>query len=109
MGARRTREEWSGLVDELEASGASVQRFCAKRRIRVASLKWWRWRLRSDRSSAALARPGVRLLPVDVIDVAPLARPTTLVVAISGSELRVEVGTDVEYVGALVSALRSRC
>lgn len=108
MGARRTRGEWSGLVDELGASGDSMQRFCAKHRIRVSRLKWWRWRLGSERSSAALARPGVRLLPVDVVDVAPL-QPATLVVTISGAELRVEVGTDVEYVGALVSALRSRC
>jgi hypothetical protein len=30
-------------------------------------------------------------------------------VFVSGAELRVEIGTDVEYVGALVSALRSRC
>jgi hypothetical protein len=108
MRARRTREEWSGLVDELEASGESVHRFCAKHRLRVASLKWWRWRLRSERRSAALAKPGVRLLPVDVVDLAPV-HPTRLVVAISGVELRVEVGTDVEYVGALVSALRARC
>lgn len=108
MGARRTREEWAGLVDELETSGDSLQRFCAKHRLRVASLKWWRWRLRSERSSTGLAKPGVRLLPVDVVDVAPL-QPTSLVVAITGAELRVEVGTDVEYVGALVSALRSRC
>jgi hypothetical protein len=106
MGARRTRAEWSGLVDELEASGDSMQRFCAKHQIRIASLKWWRWRLRTERSSTA--KPGVRLLPVDVVDVAAL-RPTSVLVAVSGAELRVEVGTDVEYVGALVSALRSRC
>lgn len=108
MGARRTREEWSGLVGELEASGDSVQRFCEKRRLSVSSLKWWRWRLRNERGSVALARSGVRLLPVDVVDVAP-PRPTTLVVAISGAELRIEVGTDVEYVAALASALRARC
>lgn len=108
MGARRTREEWASLVDEFEASGESVQRFCTKHRLRVASLKWWRWRLRSERRSTALAKPDVRLLPVDIVDVAPL-RPTTVVVGISGAELRVEVGTDVDYVSALVSALRSRC
>jgi hypothetical protein len=108
MGARRTREEWSGLVDELETSGESVQRFCAKHRVRLSRLKWWRWRLRSERRSAGLAQPGVRLLPVDVVDVASL-RPASLVVAISGAELRIEMGTDVEYVGALVTALRSRC
>jgi hypothetical protein len=43
---------------------------------------------------------------VDVVDVAP-PRRTALVVAISGAELRVEVGTDVEYVAVLASALRA--
>lgn len=99
MGARRTREEWSGLVEELEASGESIGRFCAKRRLSVSSLKWWRWRLRSERRSAALVTTGVRLLPVDVVDLAPV-RPTTISVAVPGAELRIEVGTDVEYVGA---------
>jgi hypothetical protein len=108
MGARRTREAWSGLVDEFEASGESMQRFCAKHRVQVGRLKWWRWRLRSERSSTGPAKPVVRLLPVDVVEVAPHP-PTSLVVAISGVELRVEVGTDVGYVGALVSALCSRC
>ena len=45
---------------------------------------------------------------MDVIDVAPL-RLVMFVIAASGVEIRVEVGTDVEYVGALVSALRPRC
>jgi hypothetical protein len=108
MGARRTREEWAGLVDELETSGNSVQRFCAKHRLRIASLKWWKWRLRSEPRSAALAKHGTRLLPVDVVDVAPI-RATSIAVVVSDAEVRVEVGTDVEYVAALVSALRARC
>ena len=67
MGARRTREEWSDLVAEFEASGDSLERFCAKRRVRVATLKWWRWRLRAaERVSAQLPERGVRLLAVDI-------------------------------------------
>jgi len=109
MGARRTREEWSDLVAEFEASGDSLERFCAKRRVRVATLKWWRWRLRTaERVSAQVGERGVRLLAVDVVDRAPLP-PAAVAVFVSGAELRVEIGTDVEYVGALVSALRSRC
>ena len=108
MGARRTREEWASLVEKLDASTDSVARFCRRHRVRASTLKWWRWRLRSERRPAALTKPTTRLLAVDVIDVAPL-RPTTLVIAASGMEVRVEVGTDIEYVGALVSALRSRC
>ena len=108
MGARRTREDWAALVEKLDTSAGSVARFCAKHRVRASTLKWWRWRLRNERRPVALAKPSTRLLAVDVIDVAPL-RPATLVIATSGVEIRVEVGTDVEYVGALVSALRPRC
>ena len=48
----------------------------------------------------------VRLLPVDVVGGAGASSVT---IAVGGAELRVEVGTDVANVGALVSALRSRC
>lgn len=108
MGARRTREDWAALVEKLDESTDSVAGFCTKHRVRASTLKWWRWRLRSERRTAALTKPTTRLLAVDVIDVAPL-RPKTLVIAASGMEVSVEVGTDVEYVGALVLALRSRC
>ena len=108
MGARRTREDWAALVEQLDASACSVAGFCRRHRVRASTLKWWRWRLRAEQRPTALAKPSARLLAVDVVDGAPL-RSTALVIATAGIELRVEVGTDVEYVGALVSALRSRC
>ncbi len=108
MGAkRRTHEDWAGLIAELEASGQSPARFCGRRGISVARLKWWRWRLRSEgRARASSTAAMVRLLPVDVVGGAGASSVT---IAVGGAELRVEVGTDVAYVGALVSALRSRC
>jgi hypothetical protein len=108
MRAKRTREEWAAFVAELETSGESVERFCTKHRLERASLKWWRWRLRSERPARAMARSDVRLVPVDVVEVVTRT-PTRVAVAISDVEVRVEVGTDVAYVGALVGALRSRC
>jgi hypothetical protein len=93
------------VLKEFARSGDSIEKFCAKRRIRVKTLKWWRWTL-GDAPSAR--RKDVRLVPVDVIGLAA-PRPTTIAITIAALELRVEVGTDVAYVGELVRALRSRC
>ena len=110
MAVRKNREQWVAIVAAFEQSGESLRKFCARRRIRLASLKWWRWRLRDARTASALVRKSdeVRLVPVDVIGLAA-SRPTGVTIALSDVEVRVEVGTDVAYVGALVGALRSRC
>ena len=108
MRARRTREEWAALVAEFETSDESLARFCARHRLAVTTFKWWRWGLRNQRPARAMARSDVRILPVDVVGVAA-RMPTSVVVAISDIEVRVEVGTDIAYVGALVGALRPRC
>ncbi len=110
MAVRKNREQWVAIVAAFERSSESTKKFCAKRRIRVASLKWWRWRLRDSRAAAsALVRSDeVRLLPVDVIGLAA-ARANGVTIALSDMEVRIEVGTDITYVGALVGELRSRC
>lgn len=85
-----------------------MARFCARRGIAASSLKWWRWRLRSEPSRSAPTKSEVRLLPVDVVGI-PVVGPTTVAVSVGDVDVRVEVGVDVEYVAALVAALRSRC
>jgi hypothetical protein len=122
MGARRSRAEWEEVVRAFATAGEPLETFCAKRRIRPETLKWWRWRLgaaaevRSSgaRSSGLMtvrrAAKDVRLVPVDVIVPAVTsARASTIEISLSDVEVRVEVGTDPVYVGALVGALRSRC
>jgi hypothetical protein len=116
MGARRSRAEWEEVIRAFEAAGEPLRTFCAKREIRVESLKWWRWRLGASartRSSGTMTlrreAKDVRLVPVDVIAPAVTARALTIAIAVSDVEVRVEVGTDPAYVGALVGALRSRC
>ena len=110
MAVRKNREQWVAIVAAFDQSGDSLRTFCAKRRIRLASLKWWRWRLRDAHAAAALVRKSdeVRLVPVDVIGLAA-SRRTGVTIVLSDLEVRVEVGTDVTYVGALVGELRSRC
>jgi hypothetical protein len=51
----------------------------------------------------------VRLVPVDVIGLTAVARSSTIVIAVSGVEVRIEVGTDAGYVSTLIAALRSGC
>lgn len=110
MAARKNREQWVAVVAAFEKSGESLEKFCAKRRIRIASLKWWRWRLRDARAAVTtlVTSKDVRLVPVEVIGLAA-SRPTGVTIALADVEVRVEVGTDVAYVGALVGELRSRC
>jgi pimeloyl-ACP methyl ester carboxylesterase len=70
MAVRKNREQWVAVVAAFEQSGESLAKFCKKRRIRVASLKWWRWRLRDARAATALAmRRGLRVASVVFIGV----------------------------------------
>lgn len=47
-GRRRSREEWSELIAELEQSGEAAESFCSRRRLHPQTLQWWRWRLRAS-------------------------------------------------------------
>jgi hypothetical protein len=110
MGARRSRADWIEIVRTYEETGEPLRTFCARRRIRPDTLKWWRWRLRSSsRAMTKVPTSDVRLVPVDVIGLTAAARSSTIVIAVSEVEVRIEVGADAGYVGTLVAALRSRC
>lgn len=93
---------------EFEQSGLSADRFCAKRSLALRSLRWWRWHLRAAPSAAKLRNADLRLIPVDIVEHTPgVAAAVTIIV--DRVELRVDVGADVNYVVALVAALRARC
>ncbi len=109
MAVRRNRDEWLQLLGMFEASGETPARFCAKHRISPRTFGWWRWRLRDERREP-VAPERIRLVAVDVKSAAPPAEGVGAVrIALADFELRVEVGTDVAYVAALVEALRTRC
>jgi hypothetical protein len=106
---RRSRAEWAEIVAEYRGSGESVEKFAAKRGLRVSSLKWWCWRVRgASTPRRSEARDEVRLVPVEVVGLAARACGPVML-AIADVEMRVDVGTDVAYVGALVRELRARC
>ena len=112
MTTRRTREQWAALIGAFEQSSQSVAAFCVAKRIAVTTFRWWRWQLRETAPSRRRPRSRVQLVPVSVrhevvredVDV-----PRAIAIGVSGIELRVEVGTDVGYVTALVASLRAQC
>jgi hypothetical protein len=107
---RRSRAQWLEVLAKFEASGESVAKFCARKQIRPRTFAWWRWQLRDERHET-VAHENVRLVAVDVLSpvVDSRAAEATVRIALAGLDLHVAVGTNVEYVGALVGALRSRC
>ena len=109
MRTRRSREQWTAVLEEFEGSGEPVESFCRRRGLRRSTLYWWKWKLGSDprrsRPSAA-----IRLLPVAV---SPGAGAPGIVrrvlIEVADVRLHVEVGTDVAYLSALVATFRQRC
>jgi hypothetical protein len=109
---RRTRAQWSALVDELEASGQSRATFCRRRGIEVGTLKWWMWKLgRGGRGARHEAR-AIRLVPVDVVESGGTADAdggAEVVIEVAGVTVRIATGTSPEYVAKLIAALRAPC
>lgn len=109
MQHRRTQQQWEAIVSAFGRSRQSLADFCAERQLVPGTLRWWRSRLRETARPAAPSQD-VQLVPVEVVG-PPIPEPSisAVVLAVAGMELRVEVGTDVGYVAALVASLRARC
>jgi len=104
---RHTRKFWKQLSAEVDR-GESLARVARRHRVRPKTLSWWRWQLR--RVQKGETPPVPRILPVH------LPKGSEAIVGRSRFEVRVgrvriraDAGTDVEYVAALVVALRARC
>ncbi|SRR5260221_3287068 len=103
MGVRKSEREWAALAAAFEKSGQSLARFCTARQLKPKTFSWWRWRLR-EREAAS--ENEVRLVEV-ATPVAVAAQ--SILIAVGGVSVHVEVGTDTKYIGALVAALRPPC
>lgn len=115
MPTRRSSEQWTAIVAGFARSNQSVERYCAKRGLRPATFRWWRWRLRDSSSSPAESvgpsrSDEVRLVPVDVVGLAAhVSGGTHVEIRFADMVVRVEDGVDAAYVASLVAELRSRC
>ena|SRR5215471_2232688 len=68
--ARRSREIWRNLIQQLERSGKSAEEFATERDIPLGTLRGWIYRLKREQHEEAAP-----ILPVTVIaSTAPTAR-----------------------------------
>lgn len=107
-GARHDRQFWERAVREVER-GSSLGEVARRLGVRPRTLTWWRWRIRRDGAGTAgkLAKRA-EFIPV-VMTAGAVASRGMVEVDAGAARVRVDVGADVEYVAALVSALRSSC
>jgi transposase-like protein len=106
---RRSPEQWTRLVGEYEASGHSQRRFCAEHAIRQSSLRYWRRRLeQGSGAEGGQVSPGIRLVPVKVIEDAPaLADSGLVVVAPRGVRVQIARGFDAGTLARVLATLEA--
>ena len=102
---RHDREFWERACCEVER-GAAISAVARRLGVRAGTLSWWRWNLRQQ-----VARRDERRAEFLPVVVAEPVGPKSAAVEIEagGVRLRVEVGTDIRYVAALVAAIRTTC
>jgi transposase-like protein len=99
---RHDREFWARACREVRR-GARIGDVARRLGVRPRTLQWWSWKLRGNESVKA-----AEFLPIVVAEhTAAVATPIEL--ETNGVRLRVEGGTDVRYVAALVAAIRAAC
>jgi transposase-like protein len=101
---RHTRTFWKQLSAEVDL-GRSITEVARRHRVRPKTLSWWRWQLR--RRTATKAVPP--LLPVHVPTGEVVVGRSQLEVRVGRVRVRADAGNDVEYIAALIAAVRARC
>jgi hypothetical protein len=99
---RRGEEYWRRVIEKQARSGISAARFCREHKLQRGTFLRWRQRLGADRlSECALVEVRDRTMRSASQD------DTRLEVRI-GADVRITVpaGTDLEFVGTLIAALR---
>lgn len=108
--AAHSREWWRATVARWKRGGLSAREFGAKEGVSHRTLTWWSSEL--GRGTRAKRGSAEAIVPIE-IDVSRRVEPATVQrgavhVTVGDVVVRVEEGTDVEYVSALVRALGAR-
>ena len=72
--------------------------------VRPRTSQWWSWKLRGGRPAER-----AEFLPVVAAERTALVSTAPVELETNGVRIRVEPGTDVGYVAALVTAIRAAC
>jgi hypothetical protein len=100
MGERHDRVWWQSTVSRWRESGQTSEQFGAANGVHPSTLKWWGGLLRRHEAARA---PALSLLRVEVAPA--VVERETLTALVGPAELRIVVGTDAQYVGAVVAAI----
>ena len=103
MPVRHDREFWERACREVRR-GARVIDVAERLGVRPRTLQWWSWKLRGER----LAEPA-GFLRVVTAERTAVVSAAALELETNGVRIRVEYGADVQYVAALVAAIRAAC
>jgi hypothetical protein len=100
----QSRSWWQATVARWKRSGLTAAEFGEREDVSPRTLRWWSSALscgtRAERGQAEMGPA-----PIEILLPAEQAR-AHVEISVEGAVLRVEVGTDAAYVGALVQALR---
>lgn len=103
---RRSRAWWAEAVTRWKRSGLSASEFAAREGVVERTLRWWSSTLRRDTRAE---RGSPRIEPIAIELVAPMpafaSSGGAIEIAVGRARVRVEVGTDVAYIAALVREL----
>ena len=100
-GKKRTRAEWTSLVEEARASELTQKAFAQQRGLSPTTLSWWASRLRRE------ARAETALVAVDVVEDAPACAGAFRVELAHHRTVIVPAAFDAGALRRLVAALES--
>ena len=100
-GRKRTRAEWTQLVEESRASELTQRAFAQQRGLSPTTLSWWASRLRREAEEQA------GLVAVDVVEDAPARAVDFRVELARGRTVVVPAAFDAAALRRLVAALES--
>lgn len=103
MAARHAREFWERACREVRR-GATVRDVARRLGVKPRTLQWWSWKLRDEPTQEM-----GEFLPIVTTERTALVSTAALELETNGVRIRVDLGTDVQYVAALVAAVRAAC
>lgn len=105
--AARSRSWWKRTVSRWKSSGLTAAEFAAREDVSERTLRWWSSTLRrGTRAERGSGERTATIAPIEIEVPRAASRARHVEILVDGAVLRAEVGTDVEYVAALVRQLR---
>ena len=105
---KRSRSEWSVIIERLEGSGASVAAFARQHGLNARTLAWWRWKLSDQPATPSECAPGFFPVLVSEPATSPPRPQRSLHVSLmfaNGTTMRFDEAMDVEDIAELALRL----